>query len=119
MQFKKKRSNYYFTVSNHLGEVIYNISSGRFLKQTQDKRNRKARNSFFSLNSIINNICFNLKKKRIFKINVFLKPKNFKSHLIQKIIFGFLRGGVKIKKIKNLISHSHGLPKKNKKIRRI
>ena len=119
LKFKKKRSNFYFTVFNNSGEVIYYLSSGRFSKLNFQKRNRKMRNSLFSLGLIIKIICKVLKKKKIFKINVFLKPSFLKLYIIRRIFFSFFYNGIKLLSIKNLISFPHNRFVKNKKIRRI
>lgn len=119
LKFKKKRSNFYFTIFNNRGEVIYYLSSGRFSKLNFQKRNRKMRNSLFSLGLIIKTICKVLKKKKIYKIHVFLKPSALKFYIIRRIFFNFYYSGVKLLSIKNLISFSHNCFLKNKKIRRI
>lgn len=119
LKFKKKRSNFYFTVFNNSGEVIYYLSSGRFSKLNFQKRNRKMRNSLFSLGLMIKVICRFLKKKKIFNIHVFLKPSALRIYIIRRIFFSFFYNGIKLLSIKNLISFPHNRFIKNKKIRRI
>lgn len=119
LKFKKKRSNFYFTIFNNHGEVIYYLSSGKFLKLNFSKRNRKMRNSFFSIALMIKNICKVLKKKKIFRINVFIKPSFLKLYIIRRIFYSFFYNGVKLMSIKNFINLPHNKFTKNKKIRRI
>lgn len=120
LSFKKKKNNFYFTVINQSGEVIYNISSGRFAKNNYNKkRNKKLRSSFFSFSSIIKFICLNLKKKKIRKIRFFIRSRILRKYMVAKIRYRFLVNGVKIMNSKSTLHVSHGLHKKNKKIRRL
>lgn len=64
-------------------------------------------------------ICRILKKKKIFKINVFIKPYFLKVYIIRRIFFSFFHNGIKLMSVRNLINFPHNRFTKNKKIRRI
>lgn len=116
---KKKRSNFYFTVTNHLGEVILNISSGRLQKNTIKKRNRKLRSAFFNIMALCKYVVKSLKKKKIKNIEVFFKPSFLKFYQCKQIVYSFSTYGIKLRKIISAPRISHGIPPKTKKIRRL
>lgn len=119
LKFKKKRSNFYFTIYSNKGDIIYYLSSGRFFKLNFQKRNRKLRNSLFNLSLMVKNMCKILKKKKIFVIHTFLKPRFLKLYLVRRIFYSFLFSGIKLMSFKSLVSFPHNRFTKNKKIRRI
>ena len=74
LMFKKKRSNFYYTVTNHKGEVIFYFSSGRVQKRVLKKRSRKVRASFFNLPKLTNFVCRALKKRKIKRLHTIFRP---------------------------------------------
>lgn len=116
---RRKRSNFYFTVINHLGRVIYSISVGRFVKKNLRRRNRKLRVGYTHYAPIIRLICSALRKKKIFKIHTVFKPSSIRPYVLRRIINGFLTAGIKIMNINYIPKMAHGRAPKNKKVRRL
>ena len=119
LSFKKKRSNFYFTLTDLFGEVVIHKSSGSLLKKTIKKRNRKLRNSFFNLYTLLELLIKALKRKRISKIHIFEKTSSLHFYQVQKIIKRLKLSNITVQELRILNKFSHGIPKKTKKVRRL
>lgn len=116
---KKKRSNFYFTIVNQMGEVIISISSGRLQKNTLRKRNRKLRSAFFNLTGLTHYVIRSLRKKKIKTVEIFFKPSFLRFYQCKRLVYSFFMRGIKIRKLVRAPKISHGHPPKNKKVRRL
>lgn len=76
---RRKKNNFYLTVTNGLGEVKFFLSSGAYLRRSRERRrNKKARASFRHLNEFLRIVANRLKRKKIFSIRYFMRPSFFR-----------------------------------------
>lgn len=119
LKFKKKRNNFYFTVYNTLGEVIYYLSSGRLTYYLFRRKNKKLRSSLFNLQVFVKFMCRALRKKKIFKIHFFFKSRKLYRYHNRRVFFTFLFNGIKLMNFRNPMEYSHCRKQKKKKARRL
>lgn len=119
---KKKKNNFYLTVTNGLGEVKLFFSSGSYLirsNQHQRRRNKKLRASFRHFNDVLKIFANKLKKKKIFFIRHFMRPNFMRSKHVSSLVYTLTGRSITIGKIINLPNKRHCYAKKTKKARRL
>lgn len=117
---KKKRSNYYLTLTNGFGMVRLNLSSGAFVKGINDKkRNRKIRARYIYYNEYQAEFIRKLRRKKIKYIKYFLQRAGLRKRFRYNIIYGLSSSRIMLGYIKNLPVRGHSLKKKSRKKRRL
>lgn len=114
--FKKKKNNFYLTLTNGLGEVLFHNSAGRLLKF---RRNKKVRSSLFNLPGLATSLARRMVRRRISSISKLYRPMALSKRALKTIYNIFTGSGVVIKTLVKNSKRSHGFPKKTKKVRRL
>jgi hypothetical protein len=117
---KKLRSNYYFTIINGRGEVIFNSSSGSFIKKINEKkRNRKIRARYKYFDDYIKSFIKKLKKRKIYFIKYFIRKTGLKKRFRYSIPYTLSNNRITLGYIKNLAVRRHSKRKKSAKKKRM
>lgn len=117
---KKKKNNFYLTVTNGLGEVKLFFSSGSYLiRSNEGRRNKKLRASFRHFVEVLKIFANKLKRKKIFFIRHFMRPNFMRKKHVSSLVYTLTGRSITIGKIINLPNKRHSYAKKTKKARRL
>lgn len=120
LTMKKKRSNYYLTLINGYGMVVFYLSSGAFLKKVHErKRNRKLRSKYIYYDEFQELFIKKLRRRKIKYIKYFLQNRGLRKRFRYNIVYGLKKNRIQLGYIKNLAIGPHSLKKKSKKKRRL
>jgi len=114
--FKRKKNNFYLTLTNGLGGVLLYNSSGRFLKS---RRNKKIRGSLLNLPGLASVFIRRVLRKKISTITKFFRPAGMSKRALKTVYNIFTGAGVVIKNLVKNTRRPHSFFKKTKKIRRL
>lgn len=114
--FKKKKNNFYLTLTNGFGEVLFHNSSGRLLKF---RRNKKVRSSLINLPGLASTFVRRLVRRKIFRITRLYRPAGMSKRALKTIYNVFSGSGVVIKNLVKNSKRPHSFCQKTKKVRRL
>lgn len=117
---KRKKNNFYLTVTNGLGEVKLFFSSGSYLIRLNDgRRNKKLRASFRHFVEVLKVFANKLKRKKIFSIKYFMRPLFMRKKHVASLVYTLTGRSIAIRNIINMPKRRHSYAKKTKKARRL
>lgn len=117
---RRKKNNFYMTLTTGSGAVVFSLSSGSYLlKINEGKRNKKLRASFRHFQEFLKKFINKLKGFGIQNIKYFLRIGGFRRRISYQIIYTFLARGITIENVLNVHLASHSKLTKRKKLRRL
>jgi len=120
LSMRKKKNNYYLTLSDGIGNIKFFISSGSFLlNYGEKKRNKKLRSSFRYFMEAFRFFTNKLKQKGVFRIKYFFRPPGIRRKLLQLMLNALTERRITVVNIMRKRMQKHRTKKRLKKIRRL
>lgn len=120
LTLRRKKNNFYMTLIMGNGNVVFSLSSGRYLLQINEKkRNKKLRGSFKHFQEFLKKFTVQLRSRGVFNIKYFLRTASCKKRSIFQIIYTFLARGITVENILNVNSFTHSKLVQKRKLRRL